>query len=527
MNWSLPKKLWALAAILLTTILAVGGVSVFVVKSMIHQIDSLAQVNLPAVRAVTLVDMMHDGLRANLYSAILWAEEVPVGSREDVLKELEEFSALMRQSIEELRKLNLTPEVKAQVEQTMPTMEGYLATSDRLVNLAVSGEREAVLKEIASFQEAFERLEKDMEILGSFIEKGAQDVSQESIAAASRFNILIMTLVGAGFFAGLGFTVVMMRQAMRTMNAVAQKVSDSAQNLVRITENVDESAKQLSSSTHQQGNEIQKTVASMSEIGTMLERTNESSQSSLRLSHTGQGEVEKGRVVITQLVSAMDGIGQATEKMRSMVTLINEVGEKTKVINDIVFKTSLLSFNASIEAARAGAHGRGFAVVAEEVGNLAAMSGRAAEDIRRLIDGSKAEIQEFAASTTDKIQVGRRVADNCVDVFAAMDRAMAQIAQAISDIAAASKQQTIGVHESNTAMMEMNKLTDHNLGNSQNLAEQANRLWVGTRELKEAVVSLEYMVHGQSRKEREYMMGELVRQEASSDRSEPQSSVAA
>ena len=69
--------------------------------------------------------------------------------------------------------------------------------------------------------------------------------------------------------------------------------------------------------------------------------------------------------------------------VKNMMTLIETINQKTSVINDIVFQTKLLSFNASVEAARAGEHGKGFAVVAEEVGNLAQMSGNAAQEINQ------------------------------------------------------------------------------------------------------------------------------------------------
>ena len=74
------------------------------------------------------------------------------------------------------------------------------------------------------------------------------------------------------------------------------------------------------------------------------------------------------------------------------------------MINDIVLKTQLLSFNASIEAARAGQHGRGFAVVAEEVGNLAQLSGGAATEIHTLLQGSLTQVDDIINSTKSLVQ---------------------------------------------------------------------------------------------------------------------------
>ncbi|NCQ16281.1 chemotaxis protein, partial [Candidatus Falkowbacteria bacterium] len=79
----------------------------------------------------------------------------------------------------------------------------------------------------------------------------------------------------------------------------------------------------------------------------------------------------------TELIGSMDRISESNQDIASLVFAIEEIAEKTKIIDDIVFQTKILSFNASVEAERAGEFGRGFSVVAQEVSNLAKMSGRA------------------------------------------------------------------------------------------------------------------------------------------------------
>lgn len=93
----------------------------------------------------------------------------------------------------------------------------------------------------------------------------------------------------------------------------------------------------------------------------------------------------------------MSQVADGNRKISEIVQVISEIGNKTKVINDIVFQTKLLSFNASVEAARAGEHGKGFAVVAEEVGNLAQMSGNAAKEISDMLNGS---VSRWSPSST-------------------------------------------------------------------------------------------------------------------------------
>ncbi len=124
--------------------------------------------------------------------------------------------------------------------------------------------------------------------------------------------------------------------------------------------------------------------------------------------------------MIHRLGTAMDEISQANTKLQSIVSLIEEIRNKTKVINDIVFETRLLSFNASIEAARAGVHGKGFAVVAEEVGKLASMSGKAADEIRALLETSTQEVDRAVKQTSDRVSLGKTASSECQAAFGDM-----------------------------------------------------------------------------------------------------------
>src|SRR6202007_2185187 len=99
----------------------------------------------------------------------------------------------------------------------------------------------------------------------------------------------------------------------------------------------------------------------------------------------------------------MDQIKQSNEKVADIVKVISEIGNKTKVINDIVFQTKLLSFNASVEAARAGEHGRGFAGVCRGVGNLAEMSGKSAKEISSLLEESVSRVETMVAETRQTV----------------------------------------------------------------------------------------------------------------------------
>jgi hypothetical protein len=166
-----------------------------------------------------------------------------------------------------------------------------------------------------------------------------------------------------------------------------------------------------------------------------------------------------------------------------MVDIIGEISAKTSVINDIVFKTQLLSFNASIEAARAGQHGRGFAVVAEEFGSLAEVSGKAAKEIQSLLETSKKHVAEIVEMTHQRVTDGLTVSKEALSIFHEMSRDINQITKQMQRISEATREQTVGVQQTSTAMNQMDQAAQRNshlagdsVRNASDLSRQSRKL---------------------------------------------------
>ena len=128
------------------------------------------------------------------------------------------------------------------------------------------------------------------------------------------------------------------------------------------------------------------------------------------------------------------------------------------VIDSIAFQTNILALNAAVEAARAGEQGRGFAVVASEVRSLAQRSAGAAKEIKALIGGSVAQVDNGARLVGQAGQAMRKIVDS-----------VQHVATIISDIAAASREQSAGIGQINEAMAQMDEMTQQNAA----LVEQA------------------------------------------------------
>lgn len=242
-------------------------------------------------------------------------------------------------------------------------------------------------------------------------------------------------------------------------------------------------AEDLAQSATQQAAAVQESVASMTEMSSMIAQTSDSSSESLTNVRRMAERTEDGNRIMERLASSTEAINQANVQLREMVDIIAEISSKTSVINDIVFKTQLLSFNASIEAARAGQHGRGFAVVAEEFGSLAEMSGQAAKEIQALLETSKKHVSEIVEMTHQRVSDGQAVSKEALAIFHEISRETGQITKQIQRISEATREQQIGVQQTSTAMNQMDQAAQRNsllagdtLRSASDLSEQSRKL---------------------------------------------------
>jgi len=203
----------------------------------------------------------------------------------------------------------------------------------------------------------------------------------------------------------------------------------------------------------------------------------------------------------------MEQVNSSNAQFSEIVNVIQEIGNKTKVINDIVFQTKLLSFNASVEAARAGEHGKGFAVVAEEVGNLAQMSGSAAEEIsgmlqdsiqkvEKIVSETKTKVEKIVFEGKEKVSVGASVARQCGEVLDEIVSNVSSVSHMAGEISSASQEQAQGVQEITKAMNQLDTVTQQNAKTSNEVAGAAEELSTLADSLNGAVEQLLATIKG-------------------------------
>jgi methyl-accepting chemotaxis protein len=318
----------------------------------------------------------------------------------------------------------------------------------------------------------------------------------EGIASARAGATLSMGTLGLGSLIGLIFAVLFSNGLVRTLRAISTAIAESSGQVSSAAGQIASSSEELSQAATEQAASLEETAASIEEMSSMVNKNNENSRNSARATDESLGGTNKGKQAVEQMIRSMAEINESNSQIAEIVKVIREIDSKTKVINDIVFQTKLLSFNASVEAARAGEHGKGFAVVAEEVGNLAQMSGSAAEEISSLLESSIQKVEGIVGQTRTKVENGTQTAQSCGAVLDEIVKSVTSVAKMAGEISTACNEQSQGVQEITKAMNQLDQVTQQNAATSEEAASAAEELSAQAESLNSLVNNLVQAVEG-------------------------------
>ena len=219
------------------------------------------------------------------------------------------------------------------------------------------------------------------------------------------------------------------------------EVSATADTLANATGEISSTAQALSQASSEQAASVEQTSASVEEMAASIKQNTDNAKVANAMSAEGTRKAAEGGQAVTETVDAM-----------------KQIAKKIGIIDDIAYQTNLLALNAAIEAARAGEHGKGFAVVAAEVRKLAERSQIAAQEIGQLA-GNSVGLAEAAGKLLDEIVPATR-----------------KTADLVQEITAASQEQTVGVDQVNTAVVQLSQITQQNAAASEELAATSEEM---------------------------------------------------
>jgi methyl-accepting chemotaxis protein len=257
-----------------------------------------------------------------------------------------------------------------------------------------------------------------------------------------------------------------LNHALEKLRATLGEVSETAATATASSQQLAASAAAIASGAQTQASSLEETSASLEQITATVRQSADNAKQASQLANGSRESAEKGQDVVSGAMAAMVEINTASAKIADIISTINE----------IAFQTNLLAVNAAVEAARAGEEGRGFAVVAAEVRSLAQRSADAAKEIKGLIQ-----------DTLEKVEKGSELVNRSGATLQGIVGSVKRVTDIVGEIAAASGEQSTGIEQVNTAMTQMDQVTQSNTAETQELSSTAQLLSEQSARLLELV----------------------------------------
>ncbi|MET0277154.1 MAG: methyl-accepting chemotaxis protein [Pseudorhodoplanes sp.] len=283
----------------------------------------------------------------------------------------------------------------------------------------------------------------------------ARNAAEQARVAEEQAGVVRALADGLGKLSGGDLTVRLgdgftesYRQVRDDFNTTVAQLQETMQAIAHATREVADTAAEISGSTsdlsqrtEEQAASLEETSASMEQISTTVRKNAENARQASQFVVGTREVAERGSQTVAHAVDAMARIEGSSRKVVDIIGVIDEIARQT----------NLLALNAAVEAARAGEAGRGFAVVAAEVRSLAQRSSQAAKDIKNLIENSSGQVREG-------VELVNRTGKSLGEIVGAIRK----VSEIVSDIAIASEEQATGIGQVNTALNQMDAVTQQN-----------------------------------------------------------------
>ena len=305
--------------------------------------------------------------------------------------------------------------------------------------------------------------------------------AKESADTAKGSALLSVRLIGIALSLVLLLASLLAWLIIRSMNRALSNITlnldQGALQTASAARQVSTASQTLASGASQQASSVEETSTSLEEMSSMVRATAENAEKAKGLASEARSVAENGSQTMSAMTRAMAAIDDSSA----------EVAKIVKNIDEIAFQTNILALNAAVEAARAGEAGAGFAVVADEVRSLAQRSAAAAKE------------------TADKIDIAITNSRKGSECTARVEESLAQIAtrvtstdSLVAEIATAAREQAQGIEQINTAIAQLDKISQSNSASAEESASAAEELDAQAQTLKDQVTKLRQLVGGES-----------------------------
>ena len=355
------------------------------------------------------------------------------------------------------------------LESVLAAKTEYVNSFDRLVNTI--NERNVLIAE--KLDRIGPSIANNTENVKLSVMSEQDDLGPAVQANNTRAVAFITILSVVAVILGVGLTIFITRGINKSLNSVIGGLSAGAEQVAAAANQVSSSSQQMAEGSSEQASSLEEISSSLEEMTSMTKQNADNAKQANTMAVDTSSSASKGSEAMVKMASAINKIKASSDETAKII----------KTIDEIAFQTNLLALNAAVEAARAGEAGMGFAVVAEEVRNLAQRSAEAAKTTSALIEESQNNAENGVVVTQEVDSILKEITES-----------VNKMTQLIGEVSAASEEQAQGIGQVNSAVSQMDEVTQSSAANAEESASASEELSTQAEELNNMVNILSSMV---------------------------------
>jgi len=473
--WTISRRIIAGFAM---CVLITAGLGLFAMRKVESLAINISDLNDNVIPSLVLISDISDGFQ----DIMVLLEQLEGETSAERINQLEkknaERNALVEDCLKKYEPLVISEEDGRLLKEIRRTYESFYAARNRALELIRQNQTAEINQQMQSVvTPLYEKTEKAIDEHVEFnIKLGQTQANKGKMTAKATDHWLKIFLLSALLLASLiAWTI--SSTTNRLLRGLAMSLDHGALQTAAAARQVSMASQTLSSGASEQASSVEETSASLEEMTSMIRATSENAQKAKSLASDSRTFAEAGSKNMHEMIIAMSAIDSSSA----------EVAKIVKDIDEIAFQTNILALNAAVEAARAGEAGAGFAVVADEVRSLAQRSAAAAKETANKIETAISNSRQGSLNSSKVAESLKQISEKVTSTDAL-----------VGDISIASREQAQGIDQINSAIAQMEKVTQSNASSAEESASAAEELSAQAETLQDLVGKLRRLVGGKT-----------------------------